>query len=216
NLVGGLLWLAISTRPDIQYAVQQLSQFLNSFLFVHWNAAVRVLRYLKGTRTLQLRLGGQSPMQLIGFTDSNWANCLDTRWSIGGYAWSLGLGLISWATRKQKTVAASSCEVEYMAAFEAAQEGIWLCMVMEALGHTAKEATTILCDNNLAINLLEDPLLHSWVKHINIKYHFLCKQVATKEITLRYINTKDNIADIFTKALPTPQFTRLQSIMGLQ
>lgn len=215
NLVGGLLWLAISTRPDIQYAVQQLSQFLDCYTSTHWHAAIRVLRYLKGTRTLRLRLGGDAPINLIGFTDSDWANCLDTRRSVGGYAWSLGSGLISWCTRKQRTVAASSCEAEYMAAFEAAQEGIWLRMVLTALGHSTGEATTILCDNNSAINLSEDPLLHSRVKHVDIKYHFLRERVASNEITLRYINTKDNVADIFTKALPSPQFSRLRDIMGL-
>lgn len=216
NLVGGLLWLAISTRPDIQYAVQQLSQFLDCYTSTHWHAAIRVLRYLKGTRSLRLRLGGDTPINLVGFTDSDWANCLDTRRSVGGYAWSLGSGLISWCTRKQRTVAASSCEAEYMAAFEAAQEGIWLRMVMSALGHGNNKATTILCDNNSAINLSEDPLLHSRVKHVDIKYHFLRERVASNEILLRYINTKDNVADIFTKALPSPQFGRLRSILGLQ
>lgn len=156
------------------------------------------------------------PIRLVGFTDSDWANCLDTRRSVGGYAWSLGLGLISWCTRKQRTVVASSCEAEYMAAFEAAQEGIWLRMVMDALGRHTNDATIILCDNNSAINLSEDPLLHSRVKHVDIKYHFLREHVASNKISLRYINTKDNIADMFTKPLPTPQFCRLRDILGLQ
>lgn len=121
NLVGRLLWLAISTRPDIQYTVQQLFQFLNCYTSTHWHAAIWVLQYLKGTRTLCLQLDGDTPINLVGFTDSDWANCLDTRRSIGVYAWSLGSGLISWCMRKQQTVAASLCEAEYMAAFEATQ-----------------------------------------------------------------------------------------------
>lgn len=124
SLVGCLLYLAISTRPDISYAVQQLSQYLDSYSFIHWNAAIRLVRYLKGTRELKLHLGGTNPVELLGFTDSDWANCLDTRRSVGGYAWSLGSGILSWNARKQKTVAASSCEAEYVAAFEAAREGI--------------------------------------------------------------------------------------------
>lgn len=215
SLVGGLLWLAISTWPDIQYVVQQLSQFLDCFTHTHWHAAVWVLRYLKGTRTLQLCLGEAEFINLIGFTDSDWANCLDTRQSVGGYAWSLGTGLISWATRKQKTVAASSCEAEYMAAFEAAQEGIWLWMLMGMLGYPSTSATTILCDNNSAINLSEDPLLHSHVKHVHIKYHFLRERVISRELNVRYIHTKNNVADIFTKALPALQFTRLRGLLGI-
>lgn len=160
NLVGGLLWLAISTRPDIQYAVQQLLQFLDCYTYIHWNAAIQVVRYLKGTCDLQLCLG-RKRVKLLGFTDSDWANCLDTCRSVGGYAWSLGTRLISWALRKQKTVAASLCEAEYMVAFEAAQECIWLQMVLTALGYSQDTPTMILCNNNSAINLSEDLMLHS-------------------------------------------------------
>lgn len=215
RLVGGLIWLAISSRPDIQYAVQQLSQYFDSYSITHWNAAIRVVRYLKGTRDIRLCLGGSFPIFLAGFTDSDWANCLDTRRSVGGYAWSLGSGIISWASQKQKTVAASSCEAEYMAAFEAVQECVWLRTLLQAIGYPANNATTIMCDNNAAINLSEDPMLHSRVKHVDIKYHFLRERVASGELTVRCINTKDNIADLFTKPLPLPRFSRLRRILGL-
>lgn len=215
RLVGGLIWPAISSRPDIQYAVQQLSQYFDSYSLMHWNAAIRVVRYLKGTRDLRLRLGGMSPISLAGFTDSDWANCLDTRRSVGGYAWSLGSGVISWASQKQKTVAASSCEAEYMAAFEAVQEYVWLRTLLREIGYGTNEATTIMCDNNVAINLSEDLMLHSRVKHVDIKYHFLRERVASEEIVMRYINTKDNIADLFTKPLSLPRFSRLCRILGL-
>ncbi|KNZ75967.1 Copia protein [Termitomyces sp. J132] len=205
RLVGGLIWLAISSCPDIQYAIQQLSQYSDSYSVTHWNAAIRVV----------LCLGRTSPVSLVGFTDSDWANCLDTRRSMGRYAWSLGSGVISWASRKQKTVAASSCEAEYMAAFEAAQECIWLRALLQAIGHDLSKATTIMCDNNAATNLSENPLLYSRVKHVDIKYHFLRERVASNELTIRYINTRDNIADLFTKPLPLPRFSRLRRILGL-
>lgn len=102
-----------------------------------------------------------------------------------------------------------------MAAFEAVQECIWLRMLLLTLCFSKEGMTMILCDDNSAINLSEDPLLHVQVKHIDIKYHFLCKHVASNEINLRYINTKDNIADIFTKALTQLSFTRLCMMMGL-
>jgi len=75
SLVGCLLYLSVASRPDITYAVQQLSQFLDSYSYAHWNAAIRIVRYLKGTRELKLVLGGTNPISLVGFTDSNWANC---------------------------------------------------------------------------------------------------------------------------------------------
>jgi hypothetical protein len=215
SLVGCLLYLSIASRPDITYAVQQLSQFLDSYSYAHWNAAIRIVRYLKGTRELKLVLGGTNPISLVGFTDSDWANCLDTRRSVGGYSFTLGSGVISWNTRKQKTVASSSCEAEYTAAFECSKEAIWLRMLLSGIGFTPAASTPVLCDNNAAINLSEDPSLHQRVKHVDIKFHFLRERVNSGELKLSYINTHDNLADIFTKALDTTKFEKLRRFLGL-
>jgi hypothetical protein len=216
SLVGCLLYLAISTRPDISYAVQQLSQFLDSYSFEHWGAAIRLVRYLKGTRELKLYLGGDSPILLRACSDSDWANCLDTRRSVGGYVCSLGSGAISWAARKQKVVAASSCEAEYIAAFETAKECIWLRTLLEAIDHRQTNHTIISCDNTATKTLSEDPLLHSRVKHVDIKYHFLRERVQSGDLRLTYINTRENAADMFTKALDVKQFSYLRDFLGLR
>lgn len=215
SLVGCLIYLSVGTRPDITYAVQQLSQFLDSYSYAHWNAAIRVVRYLKGTRHLRLVLGGTNGINLTGFTDSDWANCLDTRRSVGGYAFTLGSGVVSWAARKHKTVASSSCEAEYMAAFEAAKEVIWLRALLKAINFECPEATTVLCDNNAAITVAQDPSLHQRMKHVDIRYHFLRERVNSDEIKLSYINTNNNLADIFTKALDTTKFVHLRQYLGL-
>lgn len=143
-----------------------------------------------------------------GFYNSHWANCLDTRRSVGGHAYTLGSGAISWQARKQKTVTTSSCKAEYIAAFKACKEAIWLHTLLNAIGHQLKTPTTILCDRNATIDLLEDPLLHDHVKHLDMKHHFLWKCVQSNEITLSYINTYDNITNIFTKVLDMRKFTR--------
>ncbi len=174
------------------------------------------MRYLKGTSELKLVLGGTDKIELTGFTDSDWANCLDTRRSVGGYAFSLGSGMISWACQKQKTVASSSCEAEYTAAYESCKEAVWLRSLLTGIDLAPTRATTILCDNNAAINLSEDPSLHQRVKHINIKYHFLRERAQSRDIKLSYINTHDNPADIFTKALPKIQFIKLRALLGLR
>ena len=207
SLVGCLIYLSVGTRPDIAYAIQQLSQFLDSYTYAHWNAAIRVIQYLKGTRDLKLTLGSHKPIELLGLTDLDWANCLDMRRSVGGYRFTLGSGLISWNAQKPKTVATSSCEAEYTAAFEATKESTWLRSLLTSIGFHKNSPTIILCDNNAAINLSEDPSLHQCVKHINIKYHFLRERVNMGEITLKYINTNDNLADIFTKALEHWRFS---------
>jgi hypothetical protein len=104
-----------------------------------------------------------------------------------------------------------------MAGYEAAQECIWLRALLKDIGHdVTQKATTLLCDNNAAINLSEDPMLHARVKHVDIKYHFLRERVQSGEIAIRYVHTKDNVADLFTKALPSPLFTRLRLLLGLR
>ena len=177
--------------------------------------AICVVRYLKGTHELKLVLGRWNPISLIGFTDSDWANCLDTRRSVGRYSFMLGSSIISWTTRKQKTVASSSCEAEYTAAYECGKEAIWLRMLLSSIGFTPPGPTSILCDNNAAINLSEDPSLHQRVKHVDIKYHFLREHVHSRELKLSYVNTHHNIADIFTKALDTTKFKKLWGFLGL-
>ena len=209
SLVGSLLYLAICSRPDIAYAVQQLSQFLDFFSFAHWHAAIRVVRYLKGTRHLRLRLGGTNGLRLLGYSDSDFTNCPDTRRSVGGYSFSLGSGVISWSAKKQKTVTTSSCEAEYVAAYGAAKENAWLCTLLKEIDIISSEPTTIFCDNNATICLSQDPLHHERVKHIDIKYHYLREQAENKILKLQYINMNDNLADIFTKALEGSKFTRL-------
>ena len=144
SLVRCLIYLSVGTRLDITYAVQQLSQFLNCYTYAHWNAAIQVIRYLKGTRDLKLTLGGHKSLELLGLTDSDWANCLDTRRSVGGYGFSLGSGLISWTAHKQKTVATLSCEAEYTAIFETAKESIWLRSLLASIGFPQNSPTTIL------------------------------------------------------------------------
>ena len=110
----------------------------------------------------------------------------------------------------------ATSEAEYVTAFEACKEAIWLRTLLGTIGYQSQKPTNLLCDNNAAINLYEDPLLHDRVKHIDIKHHFLRERVQSQEIILSYINTHDNIADIFTKALDTRKFTRFCKFLGIK
>lgn len=216
SLVGSLMYVAVGTRPDVMFAVQFLCQFLDCYGPAHWEAAKRVVRYLKGTRDLELNLGGRYPDRLIGFTDSSYASCSDTRRSVSGYCFTLGSGMISWASRKQKIVATSSCEAEYVAASDAAKELIWLRTLLTDIGFPKNnEPSPLLCDNNGAIVLSGDPSFHNKSKHIDVKYHHLRQLVNNNEINVSYINTHDNIADTLTKALEQKQYARLRGFLGV-
>jgi len=215
RLVGLLMYLAIATRPDIALAVQKLSQFMTSYRAIHWNAAKRVLRYLNGTRRLQLRLGGTQPVRLTAFSDASHACCPDSRKSIGAYCFSLGSGVVSWASRKQKTVAQSTCDAEYIACAEAARECMWLRMLMAEIKLPQTDPTPLLTDNEAALALAKDPRFHARAKHINTKYHYIRECHDNGDIHVSYVPTKDNVADIFTKPLPAPAFLYLRSHLGL-
>ncbi|KAJ3477245.1 hypothetical protein NLJ89_g12428 [Agrocybe chaxingu] len=102
-----------------------------------------------------------------------------------------------------------------MAAFDASKEAVFLRNLLSEVNFTPTQPTTILCDNNAAVIVSEDPLHHNRTKHFDIRYHYLRERVQANDISLAYINTKDNLADIFTKALPAQQFTRLWSFLGL-
>jgi hypothetical protein len=170
----------------------------------------------KGTRDLKLHLGGDFPISLHAYSDSDWANCLDTHQSVGGYVCSLGSGTISWTACKQKVIAASSCEAKYIAAFETVKECIWVCTLLQSINYAQPLPTIISCDNNATKALSEDPLVHSCVKHVDIKHHFLHEHVQSNKLQLTYIDTHENMADMFTKALDVKQFTYLRNFLGLQ
>jgi hypothetical protein len=138
---------------------------------------------------------------LVGYSDSDYANCPSSSKSIGGYCFTLGSGVISWASRKQKTVANSSCYAEYIALHEASHEIVFLRELMPHLLHPITSPTTLYCDNNAASQLAEDHVWHAHVKHIRVKYHYIRELVANSELSVARVRSSENTADILTKAL---------------
>ena len=216
SLVGSLMYLSVATHPDILYAVSHLSSFLDCYRLDHWDAAIRVLRYLKGTRTHALTLGGTNPLLLTGYSDSNYANCVDTSRSVGGYCFTLGSGMISWSSRKQSTVANSSCYTEYIALHNAAHEVVFLRQLLEGLHHLPPGPARLYCDNNAASRLSEDHVWHLHTKHIRVKYHYTRELVLAGDASVQRVGSKDNTADILTKPLARVDFQCLRHYLGIR
>ena len=217
SLVGSILYLQL-TRPDIAYAVKELSRFLINPGPKMWAAAKNVLRYLKGTSTHGIQFGGRSayntsatsPSHLVGFSDSDWAGQLDDRKSTSGTIFYLNNGAISFASKTQKCVALSTAESEYIALGEAAREAIYLRMLLKDLGHEQKEPTVIFEDNIAAEKLSKNNIQHGRTKHIDIKHHFIREVVQSKQIEIKHIASSEMLADILTKALAFPIFNKLR------
>ena len=150
--VGLLNYLVLCTRPDLAFVASQLAQYLDCPGTIHWLAFKRVLRYLKNTVNVGLTLGG-GPITLEVYSDSDYAGCPVGRRSVTGYCTVVAGGCVSWRSRKQTTVATSSTEVEYRAAYEGAQEAIWLRQLLADLGYPQSKPTTLYCDNQGALAL---------------------------------------------------------------
>jgi len=215
SLVGSLNYLAVASRPDIAFAVGRLATVLDCFRTEHWDAAIRVVRYLKGTRLFRLDLGGSNAIHPLGFSDSDWANCPKTSRSVGGYCFSLGSGMVSWASHKPLLTADSSCYAEYIALHDASHEVIFLRQLLDGLRLLRIDPTPLYCDSDSARQLTEDQRWHSRVRHFRVKYHTTRELVDFDELKVIGIRTDDNTADIFTKALGRPQFERLRGYLGL-
>ena len=164
----------------------------------HLNAAYRVLRYVKGTSDFCLKFYKSDSIDLIGYCDSDWGSSEDRK-SISGYCFMLNNDgpLVAWKTRKQQTVALSSCEAEYMSITNAVQQGKFIKQLLLDL-ISIDFIVKLGVDNQGAINLAKNPINHQRSKHIDIKYHFIRDEIVKGTISLFYVHTSVNIADIFT------------------
>ena len=210
QVVGALQYLTF-TRPDICYAVNKVCQFMHAPTEGHWAVVKRILRYLKGTSSFGLHLTRDTTLSLHGFTDADWAGSIDDRKSTGGYMVFLGSTPISWKSGKQRTVARSSTEAEYKALADGTAEVLWLRYLLSDLCLSPSSATTIWCDNLGATYLSANPIFYARTKHVEVDYHFVRDRVTKKEIQIRFIPSKDQLADILTKPLASSTFISLRS-----
>jgi len=221
ELVGGLNYVAVTTQPDISFAVGHLASVLDCYHPEHWAAGLHMLCYLKGTRSLRLVLGGLTTSALSGFCDSDFVNCQDTSCSINGYCFSMGSGVISWHSKKHDHAGDSSCYAEYMAIYAGLQETIFLQELLQELRFLKSNAdgcppTRLYCDNDAATKLSQESIYHLNIKHFHIKYHSICDNVQDGILQVVCIPSADNVSDIFTKAPSHVIFKKLRSRLGLQ
>lgn len=206
TLIGGIMWAAIITRPDLAYAASRLSQYASNPSEQHIRAARHVLRYMRGTPDRGIVYRGTGPKNepptLVGYCDSDWAQDLDTRRSTTGYCFLLCRAVVSWQSKRQKTVALSSVEAEYMATTQATKEAIWWRRFLTALGWPPGKPILLLSDSQGSIALAKNGGgNHARVKHIDLQSRFVTEQCERGTITLHHVGTQEMAADILTKGL---------------
>eukprot|EP00253_Pinus_taeda_P027298 PITA_27298 len=214
QLIGSRMYL-VNTRPDICYTVNTLSQFMVEPKRAHWVVTKLVLRYIQGTIEHGLLYTRGNDIRLSGFTDADWAGSSVDRKSTIGYCFNIGSRMTSWCSRKQKFVALSSAEAEYMVASTTSCEAIWLRKLLVNLLRRRMEATRIMCDNQSCIKLSENPVFHDRSKHIDIRCHFVRDRVQRGALWFRYTPTGEQVADILTKALGRTKFVHFREKMGM-
>ena len=183
SLVGSLLYISKQTRPDRVWIVNVLSRFMDKPANSHWLAGKRVLRYLQATKSLKLVYPRDSDFNLTGESDADWSGDHDDRRSTTGYFFKLGFsgGPVSWQTKKQQTVALSSCEAEYQGLAAAVQEATFLRSLLCEMGYQQMQATVIGEDNQSCIKLATSPVMHKRSKHIDMKCHFIREKSMTTQ-----------------------------------
>ncbi|GBM60262.1 Retrovirus-related Pol polyprotein from transposon TNT 1-94 [Araneus ventricosus] len=186
--IGSLMFLAITTRPDIAFVVNVVRRFQSNPGQVHWNAVKRIFRYLK-----------------------------DTRKSTSGYVFILN-GPVTWCSQKQSTVSTSTTEAEYIATSTAVKEVLWLRQLLQDVSEIelCDEGITLFVDNQSAIKLIKNPVFHKRTKHIDVRYHFIREKCDDGSVNIKYVKSEEQLADIFTKALPKVKFEKLRELLNIK
>ena len=213
ELVGALLYLSSTARPDITYAVSVLSRNMSKPTERHWQQAKGVLRYLSDTRHSGITYGTAAALE--GWCDADYGGCKATRKSRSGYVYKINGGAVTWTSKLQNVVALSTAESEYIAGCLAAREGVWLkrlCIDLQLQG----EELVLNMDNQSAICMANNTANSARTKHIAVAYHYLRSVVNQKLLKITFVPSSKNVADILTKALPAETHVRLRGTLGLQ
>lgn len=213
--VGSILYLAQGSRPDIAFAVNDVSRFNDRHGKEHWTAVKRIMRYIKQTVNYCILYRYSDDGDLHGYCDSDFASDVDKRRSCTGFVFKLAEGAVSWGSKRQQTIALSTTEAEYMAMSFATQEAIWLRQFINQFGIQIPPIV-MLCDNQSAMAVAKEDSFRARTKHIDVKHHHIRDQLTNGVITIEYVSTNENVADVLTKAVSGLKQKYCSTGMGLK
>jgi hypothetical protein len=213
--LGSLMWLQVATQPDLSYAVNLLSRFANNPGQKHWDALKHTLAYLKGTMDYGITYKYGRSLRPFGYVDADYAGDIDGLRSTEGHIFFVAGGPISWASKRQETVALSTVEAEYTAFTRASQQAMWINKFLSEVAMEQDMPTNILTNNQGAIANTVNYKNHRRTKHIRVKYHFVKERVEAGEVSFTYVPSAENLADIIMKPLPREAVVRSCQAIGL-
>jgi hypothetical protein len=213
EMVGCLLYVAVCSRPDIQFAASALARYMSCPTKELVKHAIHVFRYLAGTVELALEFQGKG--QPVCYVDADYGGDAATRRSTTGYAFMLFGACVSWQSRLQRTVATSTTEAEYMAACTGTREALWMKILCADLG-LPLTCVHMLCDNQACIKIIKNPISSAKSKYIDIQHHFVRERVTKGEVGFEYCMTQNMLADVLTKPVSRVVLARLRSQLGVR
>jgi hypothetical protein len=216
EIVGSLLYITLGTRLDIAFPTIRLARYASNPSKEHFTAIKRVLRYLKTTIDYGITYYSNSTSYITGYTDSDFAGDIATAKSTSGYIFTIAGGPFMWRSKLQSIIAQSTTEAEYIALNLASKEAIYIRALAKELGYYSQAKFPIYIDNKSAIDLSENPVFHERTKHINVKFHYIRDLINKGIIDLIYINTEEQKADGFTKALDKVKYKRFLKQIGFE
>lgn len=214
RLVGRLIYLS-HTRPDIAYAVSVVSRYMHDPRSGHLEVVNRILRYLKGCPGKGILFSNHGHLKVEGYTDADWAGCLDDRRSTSGYCVFVGDNLVCWRSKKQSVVARSTAEAEFRSMASGLCELMWLRILLSELGLFDGGPLQLYCDNQAAINIVHNPVQHDRTKHVEIDRHFIREKLDEGSLRVTFVRSDSQLADVLTKGVSVVSFVNLCSKMGL-
>jgi hypothetical protein len=209
SMIGSLLYLCAS-RSDIMLSVCMCARFQSDPKECHLVVVKRMLRYLVSMPCFRIWYPKGSTFDLIAYLDSDYAECKVDRKSTSETCQFLGRSLVSWISKKQTFVALSIAEVEYVVVGQCCTQLLWMRRTLRDDGYNLRKVPLI-CDNESAIRLADNPVEHSRTKHIDIRYHFLRDHPQRGDIYIYHISTENQLANIFTMPLDEKRICRLRS-----
>jgi uncharacterized protein YlbG (UPF0298 family) len=214
--VGALLYLALSTRPDILFAVTNLARYVNNFTEFHWTSVKRIFHYLQGSKNYAICYTKTKQTEVFGYSDSDWGGNEQDRKSISAFAFKMCNGPIMWASKSQNFVSLSSTEAELTAISEACKQIQYIKKILSALSLN-KQTLDLYTDNQSAITIATQSVnsYNAKLKHTDIKIKYLRDLIASHKVNLLYCPTENNASDILTKPLPLTKFANDRSLLGL-
>jgi hypothetical protein len=214
SVVRVLQYLSL-TQPNISFAVNKVCQFMHKPTDKHWTTVKRILRYLKFSIHFGLLIKPNKSTQLSIYSDVGWAGCPDDRKSTSGFCLYFGDNLVSWSSKKQQIVACLGTEVEYRAVAHSTTESLWVQSLPREIDIVLAQFPILWCENVGATNLTANAIFQARTKHVEIDYHFVRENVQLTTLDVRFISSKDQLADGVTKPIVSARFAFLKDKLNV-